>query len=1436
MMAITSGSSGIFLDDFNDTSKLTLEGDAVVRDGNLTLDVPVLLEDDFERAELTPWTLAEGTASIVSGQLQVGPDAQDNTTASQSVSGRDVRLSVRVRSQSLTARGPWVSLVLDEGRFSVYYEAVLEEMRMTFDPSSGGEVVLSGSNMDYTMTQNQWYDLEVKVHDDEMGLRINNGDYSWERWSDISRTGDVRGVELRCAMGYVGIYDDIVVEGLDATGTATSVAIELPAGSLWDMSNSSMIWVPYEVVGTVELIDALTGAVIPGGTVGQESDIEGIDFTKHPSLRLRARMWLEGFRDPSLRFWSVSWKPGGVLWMDTFECSDNYTLTGNATAPSTGVYLNKTVWTDEFDRSTLGPWAVQGATSDGIARIQDGMLVMQAPTTTGEALVLDRAVNLDGLRIEYGFAVGAIGPGGLSMALVTGSGKAISLEYDPVSTRMKLYTWDGVSKVEKYQFSRLVIGRWYDGTELYAFRDNEYGGGYSSSYMGAAFESFRENYTRVRIVCGQGTTARFDDMIVTRERTQGTVLSECITPPKDHGYLKLRYRWDAWHNNVTVDVLDGQTGLPIPGFTGIAAGGRTTEYGGEFSLVGINPLRHPSIRLRANLKQFGSSQWIDWWQVWFTPSTVYWMEPFDDGTNVTATGDVEVADGALATSNVVLRDEFWRHDLGDWSMRSGQADIKDAQLGMWGTTSLRSRVAHGLPRSDRLCVECRVRLTESANPKLGPAMDLISGDGKRLRYAFEPYYDSMTISMSEDGSSFQTLRSTGFNFNEWVRIWATYDGENASFRAVGRNSNATVVARVAGLGAFEELELISGESSLTEWDDLLVTTSLRSGTGITAPVTIPKGLWFVTLEMEAQAPPGAQLVASLVDGQTGEPIPGWGALDLQKVNLTGLDLDAHPAVALSFEMSGVWSAIPRVDWCRIVVSSSEDLVFQVRDIGPIEMREDEPAMDVMDLSQYFGAVLTAPLDLVYEVREPSDPTHVRPDVYGPLLRIDLPTQDWYGEATFRLNVSTSARSLETPPILVVVSPVDDPPAMLDTGVIEVTEDEPRLFDLEPYLTDVDTPVADLTITSEERECTVQGHSLLLNYTFGNFDGVVLIHISDGTSTVHVYVRVRVSSVNDPPVIEPGVEVTVIEDQVHTFDLAGSVWDEETPSEGLTISCEHPIVISVVGTVMTVLSTTGPARTSVLLSVSDGVSFTEGAITVVVEGVNDPPYITGIGDLARPNWVEAEHGEEAWLSIHVEDEDSRVFDFTITPARSFLEVTRDGQLHILASVIAGDYQVRLVVDDRAGGSDTLEFTLYVEKKNEPPGLPVVVSPANHTTVREGDVVAFEVEVADPDLALGQRLTVTWTSDISGHIRTLTTDEQLSFSVADLPIGTHRITVKVSDGQFVREAWFELTVLPIETPDGDKNPLEHEWVWAFVVLIVIIAVAFIGVYYWSRARKA
>jgi hypothetical protein len=421
-----------------------------------------------------------------------------------------------------------------------------------------------------------------------------------------------------------------------------------------------------------------------------------------------------------------------------------------------------------------------------------------------------------------------------------------------------------------------------------------------------------------------------------------------------------------------------------------------------------------------------------------------------------------------------------------------------------------------------------------------------------------------------------------------------------------------------------------------------------------------------------------------------------------------------------------------------------------------------------------------------------------------------------------------------------IIPIDDPPLIDTLGEFTAIEDQVSVFNMTTYLHDTDTPLDNLGIIAREPNCTVHGHELHFLFTLGGFDCNVEIEVIDAHNRVTTVLAVYVEEVNDAPIVQGISPKLFVEDEQKTIELETYIEDEDTPVDGLTITCDHPSVIEISGLNITLLYTTWQEEHSVEFRVFDGIAWSDGSFDVQVQSVNDPPEITRVGELTSPGAIEVNEGSELFLEVTVWDEDNSEFRYSIETDWDGILVYQNGTVRIATTKgELGEYGARLIADDRNGGTDEWTLIIKVLDVSDPPYPPTVLRPGNNTEVEEGNNVTFIVEVFDPDMAQGQTLTVTWESNISGTLMTLSSNDPLTFTTDQLAVGAHRITVTVNDGEHTSSVWFDLTVLkkhePSEPEDDKSFITQPTGLAAIGIIILLVVLVVVNIFLSARRRR-
>ena len=193
----------------------------------------------------------------------------------------------------------------------------------------------------------------------------------------------------------------------------------------------------------------------------------------------------------------------------------------------------------------------------------------------------------------------------------------------------------------------------------------------------------------------------------------------------------------------------------------------------------------------------------------------------------------------------------------------------------------------------------------------------------------------------------------------------------------------------------------------------------------------------------------------------------------------------------------------------------------------------------------------------------------------------------------------------------IVTYVDDPPVLAALPDINVNATEAYKIDLAPYITDVDTSLSGMTVTTNSSYITVSGLNLTLNYPRTVGKELVNVSVKDATTTVHgtFWVTVHAPPINLPPTIDTLPDATPKEDEAYTYDLTTYVHDDGLPTGTLTISIKQTSsYVTLNGMKLNMLFPDGITSYMVNITASDGALNTTAQLHVRVTPVNDAPVL------------------------------------------------------------------------------------------------------------------------------------------------------------------------------------------------------------------------------------
>jgi hypothetical protein len=329
---------------------------------------------------------------------------------------------------------------------------------------------------------------------------------------------------------------------------------------------------------------------------------------------------------------------------------------------------------------------------------------------------------------------------------------------------------------------------------------------------------------------------------------------------------------------------------------------------------------------------------------------------------------------------------------------------------------------------------------------------------------------------------------------------------------------------------------------------------------------------------------------------------------------------------------------------------------------------------------------------------------------------------------------------------------------------------------------------------------------------------------------------RFTHLNAPPEIDtiPLLNITI--DQPKTFDFSKYISDPDDPEYMLRLKIDHPRVLWYSGMRLTLLWPDWEPIQELEFTVSDGEDSAYGSFSIEIFDHNNPPHIMGLGPYNPPVTIHMVEGTKMWLEVRVYDRDEDDLRYRLTRPWRGAHVFSNGTLLLTAEEEdVGDHSATLEVTDGRGGSDKLEFTVIVGNLNDPPEVPRFLAPMNGTTIDEGTPLMFKVHVADPDIAFGERPTVTVISNIDGVLNTVDAETDVSFITDRLSPGKHKITSIIKDRDHSLRSEMQVTV--IGKPDTSpvwEPPEELLSVLAFVIISLVLLV--LGYFFgYKRAKR-
>ena len=308
--------------------------------------------------------------------------------------------------------------------------------------------------------------------------------------------------------------------------------------------------------------------------------------------------------------------------------------------------------------------------------------------------------------------------------------------------------------------------------------------------------------------------------------------------------------------------------------------------------------------------------------------------------------------------------------------------------------------------------------------------------------------------------------------------------------------------------------------------------------------------------------------------------------------------------------------------------------------------------------------------------------------------------------------------------------------------------------------------------------------------------------------------------NAAPVFQIWDPLHVDERRKTVLNLTRYITDPDTDRANITLDSESPAVLSIDNLSINVLFEEPVDLAWITFTLDDGYSRRAYHLPITVRNVNDPPVIVSIGGLTPPVTLLVEEGSFQWFDVVVEDLDGDKPKMDLFSTWRGVYLMADGSLGVRAQYERlGQFKARLEAVDNQRALTFAEITIVVYNVDDPPGNIEVYAPRNQSVHKELDSILFMVKVNDPDIIWGDVLWITWTSNISGQLMTTSTTDIATFYINDLPVGNHRITINVTDMEYVKTAYIDITVVE-RTTTQDPEPEGPGGIPPYIIVLLVI----------------
>ncbi|MDP6155010.1 MAG: Ig-like domain-containing protein [Candidatus Thermoplasmatota archaeon] len=294
-------------------------------------------------------------------------------------------------------------------------------------------------------------------------------------------------------------------------------------------------------------------------------------------------------------------------------------------------------------------------------------------------------------------------------------------------------------------------------------------------------------------------------------------------------------------------------------------------------------------------------------------------------------------------------------------------------------------------------------------------------------------------------------------------------------------------------------------------------------------IRIPPSHSWCAVNFDRAVPDNTILTINIHDAESGELMIYENGSGISKyIDLTNVNSLEHPSIYLQASFRSNLTEMPvlynwGVNWSAI---TAPKLVMAIDDI---ELSEDTPENNIIDLKEHFNDRYSRVQPPVYSLENISDMDNITVELNGSKVNLIGLTANWTGVVSLQINC-TNVYNLSTPSnfFSITVSPINDPPAWT-AAPPNITMDENNIFvtnySLLDYINDADGDELELSITCSDYNITVElddeYHIIISppdNYIGKGFLNLTVSEKSGTRLASNLLISYEIIPVDDPPVV------------------------------------------------------------------------------------------------------------------------------------------------------------------------------------------------------------------------------------------------------------------------------------------------------------------------------